>query len=88
MKAVSPVAIVSSILVMSGLAATVNAQNSTNSFIPGGVSSVGLTNIVPDMLLWYNGTANHYTNGPVDVNAQQARSSHFELRQREFAGGG
>jgi len=38
-----------------------------------GVESVGLTHIVPDMLLWYN-TNNYYTNGPMIV-AQAAPNS-------------
>ncbi|PYX63927.1 MAG: hypothetical protein DMG78_31095, partial [Acidobacteria bacterium] len=37
--------------------------------IPNGVSSVGLTHIVPDMLLWYN-SAGYYTNGPVNPSTQ------------------
>jgi len=48
------------------------------TIIPGGASSVGLTTVVPDMLLWYSSTANHYTNGPVDPSAQLANLSNWE----------
>jgi hypothetical protein len=30
-------------------------------------AAVGLKNIVPDMLLWYDGVNNYYTNGPVNL---------------------
>src|SRR5689334_10844108 len=59
-------------------ALSATAQTNQTSFIPGGVQSVGLTNIVPDVLLWYNQTANQYTNGPVDVAAQEANLGNWE----------
>jgi hypothetical protein len=40
----------------------------------GGTDSVGLTNIVPDMLLWYS-TNNYYTNGPITVGAAAPNST-------------
>src|SRR5256884_5671658 len=46
--------------------------------IPSGVSSVGLTHIVPDMLLWYNGAGNYFTNGPVNPTAQLANLQNWE----------
>lgn len=46
-------------------------------FIPGDVASVGLTNIVPDVALWYN-SANYFTNGPVNLAAQVASLGTWE----------
>jgi hypothetical protein len=37
-----------------------------------------LTNIVPDVLLWYNQNAHTYTNGPVDIAAQEANLGNWE----------
>src|SRR5438132_1332661 len=63
---------------------THNGRTHTSNFsnpatlIPGGAASVGLTHIVPDMLLWYNGAGNYYTNGPVNPTAQLANLRHWE----------
>ncbi len=46
-------------------------------YVPAGVASVGLTNIVPDVLLWYS-SANYYTNGPVAGGAQVANLGNWE----------
>lgn len=40
--------------------------------IPGGVASVGLTHVVPDVLVWYNVTGGYVTNGPIGNLADQA----------------
>src|SRR5205823_4244074 len=50
----------------------IHTSNFSNpiTLIPGGTGSVGLTNIVPDVLLWYNSVGNYYTNGPVDPSVQ------------------
>lgn len=40
--------------------------------IPGGVASVGLTHVVPDVLVWYNQAGGYVTNGPISNLADQA----------------
>ncbi len=40
--------------------------------IPGGVDSVGLTHVVPDVAVWYNQTGGYVTNGPIANTADQA----------------
>ncbi|PYJ79491.1 MAG: hypothetical protein DME22_25380, partial [Verrucomicrobia bacterium] len=63
---------------------THNGRTHTSNFsnpatlIPGGAASVGLTHIVPDMLLWYNGAGNYFTNGPVNPTAQLANHQNWE----------
>src|SRR5256884_7202513 len=57
----------------------VHTSNFSNpvGLIPGSAESVGLTHIVPDMLLWYN-SAGYYTNGPVNLSAQVANLATWE----------
>ena len=50
----------------------------TVSFIPGGVASVGLKHIVPDVILWYNSAGNYATSGPVIPSAQVPYQSSWE----------
>lgn len=45
--------------------------------LPGAVASVGLTNIVPDMLLWYN-TDGYVTNGPANLAKQDFNLQNWE----------
>lgn len=42
------------------------------AYTPTDVTGVGLAYVVPDMLLWYNGTLGRYTNGPIFNTADQA----------------
>jgi hypothetical protein len=53
--------------------------NNPQGYIPAPVTAAaaGITNIVPDMLLWYN-VAGYYTNGPVEVADQEADLSNWE----------
>ncbi len=46
--------------------------------IPAGAPTVGLTQIVPDVAIWYNAAGNYVTNGPVDILAQKADNSNWE----------
>jgi len=46
--------------------------------LPGGVASVGLTHIVPDMICWYNVVGNYPTNGPVKVAEQLMTLGNWE----------
>src|SRR5580765_4163627 len=63
-------------VILGGLAAICFSSHA-QPFIPGGVASAGLTNVVPDMAVWYNNHqlpgrtfAGYVTNGPVDRAAQ------------------
>jgi len=53
------------------------ARTATSDFslpgymLPGGAASVGLTHVVPDVALWYDGTASRVTNGLVDIAKQK-----------------
>jgi hypothetical protein len=78
MKAVFNSAIVGTLLTLGTFAQTGSNSSTNQPFVPGGTASVGLTNIVPDVLLWYDGNANHYTNGPVNVAAQEANLGNWE----------
>jgi hypothetical protein len=59
-------------------AGTKNGRVHTSNFsnpgyiAPGAIASVGLTNIVPDVLVWYNQTGGYVTNGPINNLADQA----------------
>jgi len=57
----------------------IHTSNFSNpiTLIPGGTGSVGLTNIVPDVLLWYS-TDNYFTNGPVISGKQVAYQASWE----------
>ena len=63
---------------------THSARTHTSNFsnpiglIPGGAISVGLTNTVPDVAIWYNSTGNYITNGPVNTAAQTAPLDNWE----------
>lgn len=58
-------------------AGTHNGRVQTSNFsnpgyvAPGAIASVGLTNIVPDVLVWYNQVGNYVTNGPINNLADQ-----------------
>ncbi len=58
-------------------AGTHNGRVHTSNFsnpgyvAPGAIASVGLTNVVPDVLVWYSGPANSVTNGPIYNPADQ-----------------
>jgi hypothetical protein len=45
---------------------------------PGGVASVGLTHIVPDVACWYDQTGSFVTNGPVKLAEAEAVQSNWE----------
>src|SRR5690349_6088089 len=45
--------------------------NSSAQFIPGGASSVGLTNVVPDVPIWYDSIANRVRVGPISPLTNQ-----------------
>src|SRR5689334_18150307 len=62
------------LLVIGLLALSTNAHAQR---VPGGVDSVGLTNIVPDVALWYH-SSNYFTNGPVKVASQVASLDTWE----------
>jgi len=64
MKNVSPYLIV--------VASTLFVSVAQAQFVPGGVSSAGLTSIVPDRPVWWNQTGNYYTNGPINNVADEA----------------
>lgn len=59
-------------------AGTHNGRVHTGNFslpgymLPGGTDSVGLTHVVPDVLVWYNQTGGYVTNGPISNLADQA----------------
>jgi len=63
---------------------THNGRTHTSNFsnpiglIPGGAISVGLTNTVSDVAIWYNSTGNYITNGPVNTAAQTAPLDNWE----------
>jgi hypothetical protein len=47
--------------------------------IPGGVDSVGLTHVVPDVLVWYSQSGGYVTNGPiVNLNDQAGNLGNWE----------
>ncbi|NOS72077.1 MAG: hypothetical protein HOP33_19400 [Verrucomicrobia bacterium] len=46
--------------------------------LPGGASSVGLTHVVNDVALWYNGTGSYATNGFVNLAQQTATLGNWE----------
>jgi hypothetical protein len=56
---------------------TSNFSNPT-TVNPGGVASVGLTHIVPDVACWYDQAGNFATNGPIKVGEQQAALGNWE----------
>lgn len=58
----------SSLLIASCFAGCVGASA---QFIPGDLKSVGLTNAVPDVPIWYDGTANRVKIGPIVPLANQ-----------------
>jgi len=56
-----------------------NYSNAHAQFIPGDVSSVGLTHAVPDVAIWYDGTGNGQVKiGPIDVAKQFADNDTWE----------
>lgn len=60
--------ILNSLIFASFLAGNMNAHA---QFIPGDIKSVGLTNAVPDVPIWYDGTANRVKIGPIVPLANQ-----------------
>ncbi len=45
---------------------------------PGGIASVGLTHIVPDVAMWYDNAGNFVTNGPVKLAEVQPTLGNWE----------
>lgn len=46
--------------------------------LPGGAAEVGLTNLVPDVALWYQRVAKYVTNGPVDRTLQATNLDNWD----------
>jgi hypothetical protein len=64
--------------VVVGLLALCPNTHAQTPFIPGGVDSAGLTNLVPDVALWYNRIDNYVTNGPISPGLQATNLDNWE----------